>query len=127
MGFARELKRRSKAAIAPAIFLSLVAYFGWNATQGDRGLVAYAKRQEQLKQAQAELDRANAERDRWERRVAALRTDHLDSDMLDERARAMLNLADPRDIVVPYGNNKNTLPGANHPATPGGGQGNASP
>ena len=33
----------------------------------------------------------------WERRVALLRSDKLDPDMLDERARALLDYVDPRD------------------------------
>jgi cell division protein FtsB len=102
MAFGRELKRRAKAAIAPLIFLAITGYFGWSATQGNHGLVAYAQRQDQLRQADAEHDAALAERDTWERRVAGLRANHLDPDTLDERARAMLNLANPNDIIVPY-------------------------
>jgi cell division protein FtsB len=102
MAFGREAKRRAKAAVAPVIFLSLVGYFSWNAVQGNRGLVAYAQRQELLAQAQGDLAKAQAERDGWERRVAGLRSNHLDADTLDERSRAMLNLADPTDIIVPY-------------------------
>ena len=103
MVFMGELKRRAKAVLPPLLFRTLVAYCAWNATNGDRGLVAYAHRQQLLKQAQADLARAEAERAAWERRVAGLRSNHLDRDTLDERARAMLNLADPNDIVVPYG------------------------
>jgi cell division protein FtsB len=102
MAFGRELKRRTKAAIAPAVFLAITAYFGWSATQGNHGLVAYAQRQELLRQADAEHAAAQAERDSWEQRVAGLRANHLDPDTLDERARAMLNLADPADVIVPY-------------------------
>jgi cell division protein FtsB len=102
MGFGRALKRKARAAIAPVVFLSLVGYFGWNATHGDRGLMAFAQRQVLLKQAQDELAQATADRDAWERRVSGLRSNHIDPDALDERARAMLNLADPADIVVPY-------------------------
>jgi cell division protein FtsB len=102
MSFGRALKRKAKAAIAPVIFLSLVGYFGWNATHGDRGLMAYAQRQVLLKQAQDDLAQAQAEHDMWERKVAGLRSNHIDPDSLDERARAMLNLADPTDIVVSY-------------------------
>jgi cell division protein FtsB len=102
MSFGRALKRKAKAAIAPVIFLSLVGYFGWNATHGDRGLMAFSQRQALLKQAQDDLAQAQAERDSWERRVAGLRANHIDPDSLDERARAMLNLSDPADIVVPY-------------------------
>jgi cell division protein FtsB len=102
MAVVRELKRRAKGAIAPLIFLAITGYFGWNATQGNHGLVAYAQREALLRQADAEHDAAQADRDNWERRVSGLRANHLDPDTLDERARAMLNLADPNDVIVPY-------------------------
>jgi cell division protein FtsB len=102
MAFGREMKRRAKAAVAPLIFLAVVAYFGWNVVQGDHGLRAFAQREAFLAQAQAEQARAQAEKDAWERRVIGLRSRHLDADALDERARAMLNLADPADVVVQY-------------------------
>ncbi len=103
MQLGREIKRRLKAAIAPLIFLSLVGYFGWNAVQGNHGLVAYAQRQQFLAQAQADQAQTQADKDAWNRRVSALRSRHLDADMLDERSRAMLNLANPNDIIVSYG------------------------
>lgn len=102
---ARELKRKVRAGVAPLLFLSVTAYFGWNATQGDLGLQAYAKRQHDLQAAQANLAHAEAEVKSWEQLVRSLRSNHLDTDALDERVRAMLNRADPADIVVPYGPN----------------------
>jgi len=106
MGWSKALRRQAKAAVAPAVFLVLAGYFGWNATQGARGSQAFAMRQVQLKTVEADLARTTAERDMWERRVAGLRTQRLDPDTLDERARAMLNVADPSDIVMPYGTGK---------------------
>ncbi|WP_158921653.1 septum formation initiator family protein [Acidisphaera sp. S103] len=100
MSFGRELKRRARLMIAPAIFLAITGYFGWNATQGAHGLVAYAQRQDLLKQVLADQDTAKTERDGWETRVSGLRASHLDPDTLDERARAMLNLADPSEVIV---------------------------
>ena len=41
---------------------------------------------------QAELAELKAERAEWERRVSLLRSDRIDPDMLDERARALLEL-----------------------------------
>ena len=41
-----------------------------------------------------------AERAHWERRVALLRSDRIDPDMLDERARALLGYVDPRDLTL---------------------------
>ena len=106
MSIGREIRRRAKAGIPPLVFLLLIAYFVWNVTQGDRGLRAYATRQQDLRAAQADLIRAETELSIWERRVAGLRSQHLDPDALDERARAMLNLSDPSDVVVPYGQGK---------------------
>lgn len=102
MAVVRELKRRAQGAIAPLVFLAITAYFAWSAMQGNHGLVVYAQRQEMLRQVEADHAAAQAERDSWERRVAGLRASHLDPDTLDERARAMLNLAEPNDVIVPY-------------------------
>jgi cell division protein FtsB len=100
MSFGQELKRRAQMMIAPAIFVAITGYFGWNATQGAHGLVAKAQREDLLKQVVADQDAAKAERDGWETRVSGLRASHLDPDTLDERARAMLNLADPSEVIV---------------------------
>ncbi len=106
MALGLMVRRGLQAAMLPALFLSLVAYFLWNASQGERGLQAYAQRQEQLQAADAELARVTLEQTQWEHRVAGLRSQHLDPDTLDERARAMLNVADPADIVIMYGPGK---------------------
>jgi cell division protein FtsB len=49
---------------------------------------------------QSELGPLKANRAVWERRVALLRSDRLDPDMLDERARSLLGLVDPRDLTL---------------------------
>jgi cell division protein FtsB len=106
MSIGREIKRRVKAAIPPLAFAALTAYFAWAASHGDRGLQAYAHRQSQLLEAQADLTKSQTELEMWERRVSSLRTSRLDPDSLDEQARATLNLADPADIIVMYGPGK---------------------
>jgi cell division protein FtsB len=103
MAFGREMKRRLRAVIAPVVFLAITVYFCWNAVQGQHGLKAAAAQQAMLKQAQADLVAAQTDHDAWQRRVQALQSDHLDLDMLDERARALLNLANPNDVIVQYG------------------------
>jgi cell division protein FtsB len=102
MSLGQTLTRRAKLAVAPAVFLAITGYFGWSATRGDHGLVASAQREVLLKQVQADQIAAQQDHDLWERRVIGLRSNHLNPDTLDERARAMLNLADPTDVVVQY-------------------------
>ena len=101
MSFGRAIKRRMKAAVAPAVFLLLVSYFSWQATQGPRGLAANTQRNADMVAARQDQLQAEADLAAVERRVAALRNNRLDVDALDERARAMLNLSDPADIIVP--------------------------
>ena len=56
--------------------------------------------EEQIAQLNDELAGLRAERARWERRVLLLRPGSIDPDMLDERARTLLNYADPRDLTL---------------------------
>jgi cell division protein FtsB len=77
-----------------------IGYFGVNAFTGAHGLRAQADLDKQLSRMEDELAHLKAERAVWERRVALLRSDRLDPDMLDERARALIGYADPRDVIL---------------------------
>ena len=77
-----------------------IGYFGVNAFTGAHGLHAQADLDKQLASMDGELARLKAERAVWERRVALLRSDKIDPDMLDERARALLGYVDPRDVTL---------------------------
>jgi cell division protein FtsB len=103
MRFWNETRRQLKSAAVPTLLLALTAIFAWQATQGDHGLIMRERRKTELVQAEANLAAARAERDNWLRKVAGLTPSHLDKDALDQRARELLNLADPTEIVVQYG------------------------
>jgi cell division protein FtsB len=77
-----------------------IGYFGVNAYTGKNGIKAREGLDRQIADLAGELERVKAERARWERRVALLKSDRIDPDMLDERARQLLNYADPRDVTV---------------------------
>lgn len=104
MNLTDTLKRAAKSAlrqaIGPAIGACVVAYFAYYAIHGDRGLVARQHILGEIAQAEAVLQQVSGDREKMERRAQLLRGDNLDLDMLDERTRAMLNLSNPRDVVV---------------------------
>jgi cell division protein FtsB len=77
-----------------------IGYFAANAFTGNHGLRAQLDLDQQMSAMQVELTQAKAERALWDRRVALLRSDRLDPDMLEERARSLLGLADPRDLTL---------------------------
>ncbi len=88
-------------ALALYAFAALfVGYFAANAFTGNHGLRAQADLDQQLASMQGELQHVKAERTQWERRVALLRNDRIDPDMLDERARALLGYVDARDLTL---------------------------
>ena len=77
-----------------------IGYFAVNAFTGNHGLHAQANLDQQMAALQGELEHLKAEHALWEHRVALLRTDRIDPDMLDERARALLGYVDPRDLTL---------------------------
>ncbi|PWC87821.1 septation ring formation regulator EzrA [Azospirillum sp. TSH100] len=84
----------------PALCACVVAYFAYYAVHGDRGLVAMKQIQGEIAQAEGVLNQLRTEREDMERRAQLLRGDGLDRDMLEERARLMLNFSNPRDVIV---------------------------
>jgi cell division protein FtsB len=82
------------------IAVLLIGYFGVNAYTGAHGLRAKQDLDEQIRELSDELAALRAERANWERRVALLQSQSIDADMLDERARALLNYSDPRELTL---------------------------
>jgi cell division protein FtsB len=83
-----------------SIAAALIGYFGVNAYNGNYGLRAKQDLDQQITELSGELAMLKAERATWERRVSLLRAESIDPDMLDERARTLLNYADPRDLTL---------------------------
>ncbi len=91
---------RLTAFIFPLLACGAAGYFAYHLQIGDHGLAARAELQGRKDVLQGELAGLNEVRQRLERDVSLLRPESLDPDMLDERARAILNLADQDDLVM---------------------------
>jgi cell division protein FtsB len=78
----------------------LIGYFGINAVSGEHGLKAKQDIDQQIAALSADLARLQVERRQWERRIALLKSNGLDPDMLDERARALLDYTHPNDLAL---------------------------
>ena len=79
----------------------MIAYFAYHAVQGDRGLIAWWNLRYELEKTEAALAEVDADKQVIERRVALLRPESLDPDMLEERARIILGFVHPDDRIVP--------------------------
>ena len=78
---------------------AMVGYFGVNAYTGKYGLNARLELDQEIVALTTELARLKRERAESEQRVSLLRSDRVDPDMLDERARFQLDYANPHDLV----------------------------
>jgi len=91
---------RMKPYFPSAVLLMLVVYLGVQALTGQRGLLSGHERDSMLARREAQLAGILEQRRDLEVRVRYLRTDSLSRDLLEERARAVLGFADPRDYVI---------------------------
>ena len=96
----REIKRRAGDVIGPVLGFCIVGYFAYHSVEGERGLSAFVRLSERIEEARTQLTELRSEREAIERRVRLLRTDNLDPDMLEERARQILNFSRPDEIVI---------------------------
>ncbi len=96
----RRLRSVLNALALYTIAALLIGYFGVNAYTGEHGLIAKRDLDQDIAQLNRELDGVKAERAVWQRRVSLLKSDNIDPDLLDERARLLLNDADPRDLTL---------------------------
>jgi len=78
----------------------LIGYFGVNAYNGNRGLRAKQDIDQQLAALTAELNSLQVERDAWERSIKLLKAPAIDHDMLDQRARELLDYAAPDELIL---------------------------
>jgi len=91
---------RFSAFIFPLLACGAGGYFAYHLEIGDHGLKARADLERRKEVLAGELAGLKEVRERLERDVSLLRPESLDPDMLDERARAILNLANKDDLVM---------------------------
>lgn len=95
-----ELRRRARLVAVPVVGLSLLGYLAYHAVEGERGVIAWHQLTKRIAATRASLAEIDARRNALARKVALLRPDNLDIDMLDEQARRVLMLAAPDDLIV---------------------------
>jgi cell division protein FtsB len=78
----------------------VIGYFVWEGVNGQRGLKAGEEYEQRLAQLQRERNLARLERMQWERRIALMRGEKVDADVLDEEARALLGRVHKNEVVI---------------------------
>lgn len=100
MRLIENIQYRLRQAVAPAVLLALLGYFAYHAVSGNHGLLALKDLEREYETIRASAGDVAAERSRLEARVARLRPDNLDPDLLDERARLALGFTERGEMVI---------------------------
>ena len=95
-----SLRRFLRMIVAPVISIGVVGYFTYHLIHGNRGLLALWQLNHEISQAELVLTQTGEAKAEMERKVFLLRPENLDPDMLEERARQILNLSRDGEIVV---------------------------
>lgn len=104
MGLIAEFRSRLRTVVVPVLWVAGVGYFAYHAVQGDRGLIAWVQLKQRVAETRAVAAETAGRRMVLEHRVRMLNPESLDADLLDERARVMLNLGYPDEIIIPLPN-----------------------
>ena len=100
MRLLREIRLRARQAAPQVLAACMVAYFAYHALHGDRGFYAWIMLKQEKAQALATAETVAEERATLEHRVSLLRREHLDPDLLEERAQAILNYGAEGDHTI---------------------------
>lgn len=96
----REINLRARFIIGPLLGALALVYFGYHVVQGDRGLITWVQRAQQVEQAQGDIAKLKIEHKKLAHRTTLLRPESLDLDLLEERARLVLNLVRHDEVVI---------------------------
>ncbi len=102
MATRQKKNSRFSGLIIPTICLAILGYFGTHAYQGNLGVISRAQMESQSLDLEFELARLRQEKSQMEHKVALLRDGQIEKDMLDQQARAMLNLVKGDEWVLSY-------------------------
>lgn len=91
---------RLRHIVFPVVIVATLVYFTYHIFQGQRGVLAWIRLDKKLKEEEAILNALTQEKETLEKETYLLRPDSLDIDLLEEKARQVLNFAHPDEVVI---------------------------
>ena len=100
MGFWSYIVAKCKSSGFIVRLMVLCSYFSYFAVKGDRGFLKYMYLQDKVAEAEKVNQSYDQQRQDWEQKVKLLSKSSLDLDLLDERARAVLNVIGNDEFII---------------------------
>ncbi|WP_442753793.1 FtsB family cell division protein [Methylocystis sp. JAN1] len=79
---------------------TVAAYFVWHGVNGQRGLKTGEEYEQKLAQLRLERDMLKFQRMQWESRIALIKGENVDADILEEQTRKSLGRVHKNDVVI---------------------------
>jgi len=83
-----------------AALVAFYVYLAFHALSGSQGVMRWVDYEANISKHQTKLDALQAERARLEKTAQSLRADHLDLDLLDEKAREFVFVSRPNEVTI---------------------------
>jgi len=87
----------------PLLTAAFLGYFGYHAFSGAFGKWSMDRMKVETASLESQLAALQQERGELERKVALLRPESLDADVVDMEARTQLNMMRPDELVISFG------------------------
>ena len=100
MGILAELQNKIQKSGVLIFFVLLFFYFVFYTINGERGLRRYLHLRKEVGYAEQLAERYSREKHELEEKVRLLSSGSLDLDMLDERARTVLNFVSDDEFII---------------------------
>ena len=100
MGLWSYIVAKCKSSGFIVLLMALCSYFSYFAIKGDRGFFKYVYLQEKVAEAEKVTESYDKQRQDWEQKVKLLSSSSLDLDLLDERARTVLNVIGNDEFII---------------------------
>lgn len=98
------VRTRLRAFLFPVVLYCMSGgvggYFVWHANNGDRGLKVSDEYEKSIAMLSSQLATTKADRAQWQHRIALMKGDAIDRDLLEEEARATLDRVGKNDLVI---------------------------
>lgn len=100
MGLFLDLQHKLKSSGFLILCILLFFYFSFYTINGERGLLRYMYLSKEIVHAQKISDQYSSEKQKLEDKVRLLSSSSLDLDLLEERARVVLNFAGKDEFII---------------------------
>lgn len=100
MGLLADIQNRLRNSGFWIFGAFMMVYFAFHAVSGDRGVLKYFYLRQELVEARQIAGQYNLQKTRLEEKVKHLSSSSLDLDLLEERARVVLNMAGPDEFII---------------------------